>query len=95
MITVFGRPVGQKALTIAAIAAGAAATLGIIQASSNADSTSSVPPSCTTPANQAGLSMTATEQCLEEATNWCAANHPEDGSGLCLDKVYGTVPSNY
>ena len=93
MITFFGRPIGPKALVIAAMGVAAVATLGILQASSDAEALA--PPPCASPASQNGLSVNGLQDCMTQVGNWCAANHPEDASGLCMDKVFGYVPSNY
>lgn len=65
---------------------------GIVYAST---SSANAAPSCASPANQARLGMTGQVDCLIQVSKWCQKYHPQDGNGLCTDKVYGAVPNNY
>lgn len=97
MMTVFGRPLTGNRLVLAAVGVAIAGTLGVVGLSGSSGNGSGIPdpPACVTPANQANLTMSGVAQCLDDATDWCAANHPEDDSGTCLDKIYGYIPSDY
>lgn len=48
-------------------------------------------------AEAAGRSDTFGEQswCMEQANAWCARHYSDADNGLCLDKIYGVVPSDY